>query len=240
MTAQILKIRKAAEAAQQNRQTAITAVATARKAAAEALQKKSEAKALVAEALELRDSLGELRTVENYLDEAGKTAFAEAKARLAEITAEVGEVFDSLSAEITADAEERDRRLFESTLARQDAEAKAKKAKVAAEKKAKELSEDILRWLRATGKSRLGLVTDWAGEGLAKSGVLLEKSQSEKGQTLVKVSAVRGETNLRVGQEWVATYSGIPMSLRKGLVKAGWVSVLPAKSAKAAPAAQAA
>lgn len=228
MTAQLLNLKKAAQKAAENKSTAISAVETARRATEEARQRKSEAEALCAEAEEIRKGLAELASVQAFLDKDGKVAVCEAKARLVELEANEG--VKALVAEREVAEAEADRRALKAAADRFEREAKAKKAKAAVEKKARELSGDILGWLRATGKNRLGLVTAWAGEGLAKSAVRLERCSNGNGQTFIKVSAVRGETEIKVGQTWLATYPSLPMVLRKGVVKAGWVVAPGAKA----------
>lgn len=116
------------------------------------------------------------------------------------------------------------RRLIEADLARRDAEAKAAKAAQARSRALKEMSEDIFRWVRETGPAWLAVVVGWAGKGLAAGAVRLEKAVNGTGLTLVKVSAVRGQTDIKVGKTWLAALPSLPQELRKELLRAGWVT----------------
>jgi len=205
---QILK--KAAASAAEKKAAVLTA-------AAEAKARRERAEALRAEADELRSGLKELSRLARFLGPAELEAQVQAEARLAEIEADPG--YQALVAEIEAAEAEAARRAMEADLARREAERKARREAQAQ----KEMSKDIFRWVRATGPNRLAVVVSWAGPGLAKAAVRLERDENG-GRPVIRVSSVRGQTrSFRSGQTWAAAWSSLPMALRKGCQKAGWV-----------------
>lgn len=235
----------ALERAKENRQAENDRLATARRAAEEARQRKLAAEALLAETDQLRKLVDELRLVENFLDEAGWDSYDEATLRLANL--EAREDIKSLMAEREAwavrkaalekaESEERARLAKAEAKAKADQSRTEAKAKAVAESEAllaqkarevevKKISKKIFEWANKTKTStnQLCIINSWSGKAAPKSAVRLEKIQSEK-KPQVRVSAVHGETDVKVGQTWVAECHNLPAVFRKALVNAGWVA----------------
>jgi len=199
-----------------------SAATSAKEAAKEAFERRKAAKLLKAEADEIQDLLLQLKLNQSFVDEKGLEAKAAAEARLAEIKA--NEDYQTLMAEIKAKEKADAERQLKADLAKREAKQKADQARAKAEAESRKVSKEIFKWVKSTGPNRLGVICAWFGKGVARAAVRLEKDKAADGRDLVRISSVKGETELKVGQNWILTWTSVPKPLRAGLARAEWIT----------------